>query len=114
SAFDTIKKEYIDSLHAAGIKAVLSLGGASTSVLNTTVDFHQVLQASGNPTTFTQTFITSIKNLTAQYGFDGIDIDIESGLNGTGTFQSPTGDIAVLANILNQLHADLTNFIISL
>jgi chitinase len=113
-AFDTVTKAYIDSLHSAGIKVILSLGGALTSLPNTSVDFHQVLQLSGNPTTFQQTFVQSVKDLSTQYGFDGIDIDIEHGINGTGTFQAPTGDIAVLANIINQLHADWPNFMITM
>lgn len=114
SSFDTITKSYIDSLHAVGIKAVLSLGGALTSIPNTSVDFHQVLSLASSPTVFQQTFVQSVKDFVTQFGFDGIDIDIEHGLNGAGPFQTPTGDIAVMANILNQLHADLPNLIISL
>jgi chitinase len=112
-AFETVTKSYIDSLHAVGIKAVLSLGGALTSLPDTSVDFHQVLSLSGNPTAFQQTFVQSIKDLTTQYGFDGIDIDIEQGFSGGGSIGSPTGDIAVMSNILKQIHADLPNFIIS-
>lgn len=113
-AFDTVTKTYIDALHNAGIKVLLSLGGASSSVPNTTVDFHQVLQLASSPTVFQQTFVQSVKSLIAQYGFDGVDIDIEQGLGVTGTMQSPTGDVAVLANIINQLHNDLPSFLISM
>ena len=113
-AFDTVSKSYIDSLHNAGIKVLLSLGGASTSSPNTSVDFHQVLQMASSPSVFQQTFIQSVKNLTAEYGFDGIDIDIEHGLGVGGTMQSPTGDVAVLAGILNQIHNDLPYFMITL
>lgn len=113
-AFDTVSKAYIDSLHAAGIKVLLSLGGASTSIAGTSINFHQVLQAAASPSQFQTTFVQSLEALITQYGFDGIDIDIESGLTGSGAFQSPTGDVLVLANILNQLHADLPNLLISL
>lgn len=113
-AFDTVTKDYISSLHNAGIKVSLSLGGASSSVPNTSVDFHQVLQLAGNATTFQQTFVQSVKNLISTYGFDGIDIDIEHGLNAGGTFANPSGDIAVLAGIINKLHSDLPNLLISL
>lgn len=113
-AFDTVTASYIASLHAAGIKVLLSLGGASSSVPNTTVDFHTVLASASSPAAFQQTFVQSVKSLVTQYSFDGIDIDIESGLGVTGSMASPTGDVAVLANILNQLHADLPNLLITM
>lgn len=103
-AFDTVTAAYIQSLHNAGLKVLLSLGGASSSIANTTVDFHQVLSAASSPAVFQQTFVSSLENLMTQYGFDGFDIDIEHGLNGGGTFTNPTGDIAVMANILNTMH----------
>jgi chitinase len=112
SAFDTVSKEYITSLKNAGIKVSLSLGGASSSIPNTTTDFHQVLSAR-DPAAFQQTFVQSVESLVAQYGFDGVDIDIEHGL-GDGTFTNPTGDIGALKNIINQLHANNPNLIISL
>lgn len=114
SAFDSVTKSYIDSLHSVGIKVSLSLGGASTSLPNTSVDFHQVLVSATSPTAFQQAFVASVKTLVSQFGFDGIDIDIEQGFNASGTFAAPTGDIAVLAGILNTLHKDLPNLLISL
>lgn len=113
-AFDTITKSYIDSLHAANIKVLLSLGGASSSLPNTSVDFHHVLQMASSPTQFQTTFIQSLTNLINQFGFDGFDIDIEHGLNGEGPFQNPTGDIPVLANIINVMHTAHPNLLISL
>lgn len=114
SAFDTVTKEYINSCHQAGLKVLLSLGGASTSISGTSVDFHQVLSLASSPVAFQNTFVNSAQSLITQYGFDGIDIDIEHGLNGSGTFAAPTGDIAVMANILNSLRQNNPSLIISL
>ncbi|STY29904.1 chitinase [Legionella wadsworthii] len=113
-AFDTVSASYIQSLHAAGIKVLLSLGGALTSIPNTTVDFHQVVAAASSPTAFEQTFISSLENLMTQYQFDGFDIDIEHGINAGGTFTNPTGDIAVLAHIINTMHEKHPNLLITL
>lgn len=114
NAFDTVTKSYIDSLHSVGIKAILSLGGALTSIPDTSVDFHQVLQLAASPAAFQQTMVASIKNFVATYGFDGIDIDIEHGLGTGGTFEQPTGDIGVMASILKQLHNESPNLLITL
>lgn len=113
-AFETITKEYIQSLHQAGIKVILSLGGALTSIPNTTVDFHQVLVASSSPEAFKQTFINSLKGLISQYGFDGFDIDIEHGINAGGSFSQPQGDIAVLASIINTMYSQNPSLLITL
>lgn len=113
-AFDTVTAAYIQSLHNAGLKVLLSLGGASTSIPNTSVDFHQVLAAAPSPTAFQQTFVSSLEGLITQYGFDGFDIDIEHGLNGGGTFTNPSGDIAVMANILNAMHASHPQLLLTL
>lgn len=114
NAFTSITRDYITALHQAGIKVLLSLGGALTSIPNTSVDFHQVLTLASSPTAFQQTFVNSLESLITQYGFDGIDIDIEHGLIPSGTFANPTGDIAVLANILNTLHSHNPNLLITL
>eukprot|EP01034_Spumella_vulgaris_P030265 gene30265-37447_t len=114
SAFDTISAAYIASLKATGVRVMLSLGGASTSVADTTIDFHNVLAAASSSAAFTSTFISSVQSLMSQYGFEGIDIDIESGLIPSGSFTAPTGDIAVLAAILNTLKANNPNMLISL
>lgn len=113
-AFDTVSASYIQSLHNAGIKVLLSLGGASSSIANTTVNFHQVLSAAASPSAFQQTFISSLENLLTQYHFDGFDFDIESGLNAGGTFTNPTGDIAVLANIINTMHTNHPDLLLTL
>lgn len=113
-AFDAVTQAYIQSLHSAGIKVLLSLGGASTSVPNTTVDFHQVVSAASSTAAFEQTFISSLEGLITQYNFDGFDFDIESGLNAGGTFTNPTGDIAVLANIINTMHTNHPSLLLTL
>jgi chitinase len=114
SAFDSITPAYITTLHNAGIKVSLSLGGASTSIPNTSVNFNQVRTAAASDAAFEQAFVTSLEAMIAQNGFDGVDFDIEQGFNGTGTFTQPTGDIAALSVIINKLHADNPNLLISL
>ncbi len=113
-AFDTVNIDYIKSLQNSGIKVMLSLGGASSSLSDTTVNFHQVLAEASGSDVFAETFIKSLESLMSQYGFDGFDFDIESGLNAGGTFSLPTGDIATLANIINSLHLKHPNLLISL
>ncbi|KTD76328.1 glycosyl hydrolase family 18 protein [Legionella waltersii] len=113
-AFDTVTKPYIQSLHQKGIKVILSLGGALTSLPNTTVDFHQALAAAASPDAFKQTFMGSLRSLIDEYKFDGFDIDIEYGLNGGGTFTNPQGDIAVLASIINTMYNQTPNLLITM
>lgn len=122
-AFDCagcVTKAYVDSLHSKGIKVILSLGGAATGVPNTSVDFHGVLSGQ-DPETFKNTFVKSVETILQQYGFDGIDIDIEHGLgpkvSGSRTeFVTPASgsDIDVLAKIINQLHADNPSVIVTM
>lgn len=114
NAFSTITRDYIASLKQAGIKVFLSLGGASTSIPNTSVNFHEVRSLAASPGQFQSTFITSLQSLITQFGFDGVDIDIEHGLIGEGNFTAPTGDIATLATIINTLHQQNPSLLISL
>jgi chitinase len=114
SAFSTVTAGDIAQMQAAGIKVSLSIGGASTSLANTSTDFDQVLSAASSAAAFEQTFVASVQSFVSQYGFDGIDIDIEQGLIPAGTFTQPTGDIAVLATILDQVHAADPSLLISL
>lgn len=60
----------ISTLHAQGRKVILSVGGAAGTV---TID---------NATSATN-FATSAYGLMQSYGFDGVDIDLESGINVT-------------------------------
>lgn len=114
SSFDTVSVDYIRSLQNAGVKVLLSLGGASSSIRDTTTDFHRVVISAPDTSIFIQTFIQSIDGLIAKYGFDGFDFDIESGLNSGGTFVQPEGDIAILAEIINALHAKYPNLLLTL
>jgi len=120
-AFSTVSAEYINTLHSVGIKVLLSIGGASTSINNTTVNFDQVVKLAPNVSVFKTNFINSITNLISQYGFDGIDIDIEQGFNNpndptnVGTkFTNPVGDIRIMADIINTLHSTNPSLLISL
>lgn len=112
--FDTVSKEYIKSLQNLGIKILVSIGGASSSLPNTTVNFHQALMATGTKDEFTQNFVRSVESLINTYGFQGVDFDIESGLTGEGDFSNPTGDIAVLAKIINILYSHNNSLLITL
>jgi chitinase len=114
TVFDSISKEYIKKLQDNGIKVLLSIGGASSSVNDTTVNFHQVILESSSQEAFVDSFIQSAANIINTYGFDGMDFDIESGLNSGGTFSKPEGDIAILANIINSLHAKYPNLLLTL
>ena len=72
SAFDTVTAAYIKSLQNRGIKVLLSIGGASTGIDNTTVNFHQVLSEAPNAGAFSSTLVDSLEGFITQYGFDGI------------------------------------------
>lgn len=114
SAFDTVTADYIAALHQAHIKVLLSIGGASTSIPNTTVNFDQVLKAASSQNAFKTTFINSLQNFITQYDFDGFDFDIEQGFVPSGTFTAPSGDIAVLSDIINTLYQQNSNLLITL
>lgn len=116
SDFPSITPGYIDSLHQEGIKVLLSLGGASSGIPDTSVNFHDVLKRAETPDIFQAKFVSSLKQLIAENHFDGFDIDIEHGLapGAGGTYSDPKGDIAVLAKIINQMHADNPNLLITM
>lgn len=69
----------MQQLQNCGKKVLLSIGGAN-GVINIADDTQK------------ENFITSLNNLIATYGFDGIDIDIEHGdcINASGTIVAPT------------------------
>ncbi len=106
SAFSTVSPALIQQMKTLGIRVLLSLGGASSDIPGTTVNFHDALTAAASPTAFKAAFIASMESMMAQYGFDGFDFDIEFGLDKGvgGTIDNPGGDIAVLADIINQMH----------
>ena len=120
-AFPEITAAYVKSLKDAGLKVLLSVGGASTSVANTTVEFNTALRAAPNQSTFESNFVSSFKQLASTYGFQGIDIDIEQGFNmpsdpqnAGSTFENPVGDVRIMANIIKRLRTDMPALLISL
>ncbi|HTK12008.1 MAG TPA: chitinase, partial [Ktedonobacteraceae bacterium] len=60
----------IKTLHAAGKKVIISVGGQNGTV-------------SVNDATSATNFANSVASLMTTYGFDGVDIDFENGLNPT-------------------------------
>ncbi len=110
-----ITPAYISQLHAQNIKVLLSIGGSSSSIPNTTVNFDQVFKAS-NAVAFQAQMVSSIQALMSQYGFDGIDVDFEQGFSpgAGGTFTNPGGSLAAMANVINTLHANNPTILISL
>ncbi|HEV3172947.1 MAG TPA: RICIN domain-containing protein [Actinocrinis sp.] len=78
----------VQTLHSRGQKVVLSVGGANGTV-------------SVNDSTSAQNFASSVNGLIKQYGFDGVDIDLENGVNPTYMTQA-----------LNQLHSDVGSSLI--
>lgn len=110
SAFSEISPEYIALLKSLGLKVLLSIGGASSSIPDTTVDFNKVLSLAPDFNSFQTNFVNSFQELVISHGFEGIDIDIEHDFNdptkplNSGTsFLNPKGDIEVLINCLYDL-----------
>ena len=116
---------YIQSLHTSGLKVLLSIGGASTNIPNTTVDFDSAISQATSPNAFENTFINNMIALKNTYGFDGFDFDIESGLNSANSFADASSgcsnstyssacDIFYLATIINNFHAQSPSSMITL
>ena len=99
-------KSDIDYLHSLGKKVVLSIGGQNGVLLLPDA-------------TAKQNFISSVEALIDKYGFDGIDIDLESGMNlngGDTDFKNPT--TPQITNLISSLHTLAahygSNFILSM
>ena len=60
----------VSTLHARGAKVVLSVGGELGTV-------------SVNSTASANAFATSVRSIMTRFGFDGVDIDLENGVNPT-------------------------------
>jgi chitinase len=78
----------IATLHSRGQKVILSVGGA-----NGTISVSDAASASA--------FASSVYSLIQQYGFDGVDIDLENGVNPT-----------YMASALEQLESDVGSSLI--
>jgi chitinase len=78
----------IQTMHARGQKVILSVGGQ-----NGTISVDDATSAS--------TFASSVYSLIQQYGFDGVDIDLENGV-----------DPAYMAQALEQLESDVGSSLI--
>jgi chitinase len=78
----------IATLHSRGQKVILSVGGANGTI-------------SVNDATSAANFASSVYSIIQQYGFDGVDIDLENGVNPT-----------YMASALEQLHSDVGNSLI--
>jgi len=113
-AFEKISQEYIKLLQYFGIKVLLSVGGPSTNIHRSSVNFHQVLHLAASPVSFQRAFIKSLESLVNKYGFDGFDFDIEKGIHVAGSISKPTGDIDSLATIINEIHSRHPNWLLSL
>jgi chitinase len=128
---------YITELQDQNIKVLLSLGGASTSF--GTVDFAQSFDRIQNGrrgfSTTVKAYVDSLGDLIGHYGFDGVDVDIEQGLQapsgkdlfGAGSPQvcerrftlasglaSESGSVCAVAAVIRSLAAAYPNLIISL
>jgi chitinase len=60
----------VATLHARGAKVVLSVGGQNGTI-------------SVSDGTSANNFATSVRSIMARFGFDGVDIDLENGVNAT-------------------------------
>jgi len=95
----------VQALHARGKKVVLSIGGENGNVaLN---NAHDVAN-----------FVSSLSGIIQQYGFDGVDIDIENNSfaleAGDNNFTKPiTPTIVNMIGALHQVASRFPNFILS-
>ena len=78
----------IATLHSRGQKVILSVGGANGTI-------------SVDDATSAANFASSVDSLIKQYGFDGVDIDLENGVNP-----------ASMASALEQLEGDVGSSLI--
>lgn len=106
SPYGNVTASYIQQLQAQQIKVLLSIGGATTNIPNTSTSFHKYVPNN----TAADALVTSIKNMVSTYGFDGVDFDLEGdatdgseSIDAQGTFTNPQGDIPRLAYIINSL-----------
>ncbi len=88
----------IESLQSLGKKVLISIGGATA-----TIDLANITQRNN--------FVSSMTNIINTYGFDGIDIDIESGnsilING-GTIQNPANPS--MQNLIEAIREIMQNY----
>ena len=78
----------IATMHSRGQKVILSVGGANGTI-------------SVSDATSAATFASSVDSLIKQYGFDGVDIDLENGVNPT-----------YMSSALEQLEGDIGSSLI--
>jgi GH18 family chitinase len=107
-------RDYIQNLRKAGIKVLFSIGGASCDTKaypNCTYQFNQSVTSLDDADKMA-TAIVNLINDPTYGGFDGVDVDIESGLNANGSFGSG-GDIGNLAEVVNQVRAKGPKLIIT-
>jgi len=78
----------IATLHSRGQKVILSVGGANGTI-------------SVDDATSAANFASSVDSIIQQYGFDGVDIDLENGVNPT-----------YMASALSQLSSDVGSSLI--
>lgn len=115
--FNTVTKAGIKSLQDAGMVVSLSIGGANPpyGCNNCSVNFADVanayLAAHPGPDAifgFEDAMVSGIQDTVKEYGFDGIDIDLEHGVSVSPLKGSTTSGIEVLAAILDKLYATTT------
>ena len=91
-------KSKVQLLQSQGKKVLISIGGATTSIsLGTTAK--------------RDAFVSSINTIINTYGFDGIDIDIESGTSiviGSGTIAAPAN--VAMINLIDAIKLIMTNY----
>jgi len=104
--FDYITQQYVSQLQKVGLKVLISLGGAIASKSGATVNFHEISTDSDFISKFTQ----SIEQMVKDYGFDGVDFDIETGFTNDG---SPS-DVDTLALVIKGLYQNNPSLLITL
>ncbi|HST65884.1 MAG TPA: glycosyl hydrolase family 18 protein [Mycobacteriales bacterium] len=80
----------VATLHARGAKVVLSVGGQNGTI-------------SVSDSTSATNFATSMRSILSRFGFDGVDIDLENGVNPT-----------FMAQALHSIAAGRTGFILTM
>ncbi len=95
-SFSTFKSA-IQTLQGQGKKVLLSLGGASQPIYLNDVNEKN-------------TFVSSVGNLLDTYGFDGIDIDLESSSLAFSTIKMTNNTDAGLVNMIAGIQEILANY----